>query len=170
MFGLPRLALPPIVARKGRATNTAPRKGSILDNSKAIPVVASEVSVTDSDAPKVVPDYEQLYESQKAETGRLNALLTAAKISNSSAPKSVQPSMTAQKARAMVGELAWLKMSRDERLISIGVDPKSVTNEGLQKIFGRGNDGSIGKDLMKTSPSRYAQLRQASLALNLYAA
>lgn len=132
--------------------------------------VASAVTLSDSDVPQVSPNFEELYEAQKLENTRLANLLTASRVSSSAAPKSVKPSITADRARAMVGALAWQKMTRDERLISVGVDPKSVTNEGLRKIFGRGNDGSIGQDLMKTSPSRYSALKEAALAVGVYGA
>jgi hypothetical protein len=76
----------------------------------------------------------------------------------------------ASRVKALLGPLALLKMTRDEKLQSLGVDPASVTDDGLKKIFGRGNDGKMGGDLQKTSPARYAQLREAALLLNVYGA
>ena len=115
-------------------------------------------------------DFESLYEQQKEENARLQAILTAGRVSKPTAPQSAKATVLAEQVRARLGDVAFHQLTRDERLLSVGVDPKSITNEGLSKIFGRGNDGSVGRDLMRTSPQRYAQLRQAALITNLFAA
>ena len=59
-------------------------------------------------------------------------------------------------------------MTRAEKLGTLGIDANAVTDEGIKKVFGRGADSSIGADLYKSSPAKYAQLKEASLLLNLY--
>jgi hypothetical protein len=58
-------------------------------------------------------------------------------------------------------------MTRAEKLAGIGVDP-STSDDLLRRIFGRGADGAVGNDLMKSSPARYRLLKEASLILDIY--
>jgi len=115
-------------------------------------------------------DFESLYAEQKEENARLQAVITAGRISKPAAPQSAKATVLAAQVKAQLGPVTFYKMTRDEKLQAVGVDPKSITNEGLSKIFGRGSDASVGRDLSNSSPQRYAQLRQAALILNLFAA
>jgi len=126
-----------------------------------------------STLPEVQPipsDWENLYSQQKLENERLQAVITATRSARAAAPQSVKPAMTAERLRASVGDLALLKMSRDEKLQSLGVDPASVTDDGLHKLFGRGNDGKAAAELSKVNPGRYGLLREAAVLLGRYAA
>jgi hypothetical protein len=115
-------------------------------------------------------DFESLYTQQKEENARLQAILTAGRVSKPTALQSAKATVLAEQVKAQLGPVTFYKLNRDEKLQAVGVDPKSITNEGLLKIFGRGSDGSVGRDLNNSSPQRYAQLRQAALILNLFAA
>jgi hypothetical protein len=156
------------IRRKIPSVNTALRKSITLsisrddfqtDEEKAEALKAQKPS-----------DFESLYEQRKEENARLQAILTAGRVSRPTAPQSVKATVLAEQVKARLGPATFHQMTRNEKLQAVGVDPKSITNEGLSKIFGRGNDGTVGRDLMRTSPQRYAQLRQASLILNLFAA
>ncbi len=131
----------------------------------------SAISAPAPEAQPAPSDYEALYKEQKADNERLQAVITANRNSKPNlAPQSVKAAVLADRVKAQLGPVGFLKATRDEKLMVLGVDPKSITDDGLQKIFGKRNDPSLGKDLMRSSPARYAQLRQAALLLNLYAA
>lgn len=115
------------------------------------------------------PDYEALYNEKTAEVERLQTVLTAGRLAaNRPDNRSSKPQITAERVKALVGNAGLLKMSRAEKLASIGVDPNSVTDELLRRIFGRGADGAVGQDLMKSDPARYGLLKQAAIILNIY--
>jgi hypothetical protein len=114
-------------------------------------------------------DYEALYNEKVAENDRLSSVIAASRIATSApANKSHRPAITAARMRAMVGDAAYLNMSRTEKLVALGVDPASASDDLLRRTFGRGAAGSVGADLHKTSPARYGLLREAALALNIY--
>jgi hypothetical protein len=115
-------------------------------------------------------DFESLYEQEKEANARLQAIITAGRVNKPAAPPNAKATVLAEQVKAQLGPVTFYKMTRDEKLQAVGVDPKSITNEGLSKIFGRGSDGSVGRDLNNSSPQRYAQLRQAALILGLFAA
>ena len=131
----------------------------ILDPEAIAPVPA--VSVSES-------QYKQLYEAQKLETERANALLTAARSTTAVAPQTIRPAMTADRVKATLGDLAVYKLTRDQKLQSLGIDPASITDQALSQLFGRGNDGKLGADLVKSNPRQYFLLREAAMLLNLY--
>jgi hypothetical protein len=115
-------------------------------------------------------DYQKLYEESQAENARMALVMTAARVATTpTAPgASTKAKVTAQRVRTLAGEVGFLNMSRAERLVSVGCDP-SISDEFLSKVFGRGNNGTIGRDLHRTDPARYNVLREASLILNLFA-
>ena len=116
-------------------------------------------------------DWEDLYNHQKAETARLHTIIDAARVAPSAFPvHRVQAAITAERVKATVSPTAFLKMTRDDKVRSLGLDPASITDDGLRKVFGRGADNSVKVELMKVSPKRYAELKQASLILNIFAA
>ncbi len=118
----------------------------------------------------VPSDYEALYKAQRDENERLQAVITATRSSVTPAPQSAKAPVSAERLRSTLGPLTLLRMSRAEKLQSIGVDPASVTDDGLHKLFGRGNDGKAAAELSKVNPGRYALLREAADLLRLYAA
>jgi hypothetical protein len=123
-------------------------------------------------APPIAPptDFEKLYEEKVLENERLNAVLTASRIATSApANKSHKPVITTARLRAMVGDAAFLGMSRTERIVALGGDV-SVTDDALRKGFGRGNDGKFAQDLHKSDPRRYGLLREMAIALNIFGA
>lgn len=124
-------------------------------------------------SPAVRPDsdWEALYASSQAENTRLHDVLTASQLSKAPSTQghSVKAAVTAKRVTALLGAAAVMKLSRDQKVHSLGVDPKSITDDGLQKLFGRRQDGKTAIDLHKTNPARYAQLREVALILNLYA-
>lgn len=123
------------------------------------------------DATVLKTDWEDLYNNQKAETARLSTIIDAARVAPSAAPaQRVQPAITADRVKATVSPTAFLKMTREDKIRSLGVDPASITDDGLRKVFGRGCDNSLKVELMNVSPRRYAELKQVSLILNIFAA
>lgn len=115
-------------------------------------------------------DYQRLYEESRAENERLQTVMTSARMNGvpSTTGATNYSKGAATRVRAVVGEHQFQKMSRAERLTSIGADP-TLSDQFLSRVFGRGNDGSIGRDLFKTDKARYDLLREASIILNLYA-
>lgn len=116
-------------------------------------------------------DYELLYQEQRQENERLKALLTVARVSGTpgNTQTSTRPVVTAERVEATLGRAAFLNTSRSEKLQAIGLDP-SVTDEYLRKLFGRNADFKAAQDLHKTSPGKYALLREGAKILNIFAA
>jgi hypothetical protein len=111
--------------------------------------------------------YKRLYEAQREENSRIQRQLDLTRSERTNSPASVKPRITCERVRATVGELAFLNMTRKERLVAVDVDP-SVTDEFLKKVFGRGSNGSIGRDLHRTDPANYARLREAAKITNAF--
>jgi hypothetical protein len=130
----------------------------------------AEAAVAAELAAKLPVDFQKLYEEKVEENDRLQNIITSARIA-SSAPvnKSHKPSVTVARLRATLGDAVFHGMSRNEKLVSLGVDPK-VSDDTLRKGWGRGNDGRFASDLMKTNPREYGLLREAAIALNIYGA
>jgi phosphoglycerate dehydrogenase-like enzyme len=113
-------------------------------------------------------DYKALYDEKTAEVDRLNAIITAGRIAATTpANKSHKPVITTARLRAMVGDAAFVNMSRTERIVGLGGDV-SVTDDTLRKGWGRGNDGKFAQDLHKTDPRKYGLLREMAIALNIF--
>jgi hypothetical protein len=116
-------------------------------------------------------DYQRLYEESKAENERLKVVMTAARINgtpSTAAGAANRHRGAANRVRAVVGDAGFHQMSRAERLTAVGCDP-TISDEFLKKVYGRGNNGAIGRDLHRTDPEKYALLREASLILNIFA-
>jgi hypothetical protein len=136
---------------------------------EAIAAHTAKFAVAPVAAPVTETDYQKLYEQKVEENDRLSAVIAASRIATSTpANKSHRPAITAARMRALVGDAAYLNMSRTEKLVALGVDPASASDDLLRRAFGRGAAGSVGADLHKTSPARYSLLREAALALNIY--
>jgi hypothetical protein len=129
-------------------------------------------------APVEVPtapptDFEAISNELRAENERLKSVLAAAKISSTPTAanqKSAKPVLTAERFKALVGPVAVLQMTRQEKLSGLGLDPSSVSDDYLKQVFGRGADGAFGQELIRTSPQRYYLLREAAIILGIYCA
>jgi predicted small metal-binding protein len=75
---------------------------------------------------------------------------------------------TVEKVRARVGELGWAKMSKEQRLASIGVAPASVNPAELQSLFGRASDHKKASDLMRADQRKYKILKEAAKVLGIF--
>jgi hypothetical protein len=118
-------------------------------------------------------NYSLMYEEQREENARLRSIMSAARISGvpTHAPGADRkPSITAEHVRRSVSPVAFLNMTRDQKIQSLGVDPATVTDGALKKLFGRSNDGIAAKDLHLSNPLQYRQLRECALILNKFGA
>ena len=85
-------------------------------------------------------NWQQMYEQQKKETETLQTILTAAKV-GTAAPASLQgnkPEVTATHLKASLNPVVFLNMSRNEKLQALKIDPATVSDDQLRRIFGRG--------------------------------
>ena len=122
-----------------------------MSNATEIPVVqtvtgtpVADVTVTPS-APLV--DYATLYAEQKEENQRLLHVLAASRI-NATHPTqngSVKHPISAERVKRMLGPAALLRMTRAEKLGTLGIDANAITDEGIKKVFGRGADSLLGQ-------------------------
>lgn len=129
-----------------------------------------EVTETIEEVPS---DYKLLYEQQQAELESLKNLVAATRVTQQSAgipDKDRKPVVSAERARGLVGELAWSKMTDAQRVASLGIDPGTLDHGLLRRAFGRGGDSRLAQDLYKTSPFKYRTFKEAAIALNIYAA
>jgi hypothetical protein len=116
-------------------------------------------------------DYEALYLAEKAEKEQAHAVLAATRSQTaSSANANQKPVITADRFKATVGPVAFLNMTRDAKLRGMGADPAAISDDGLYALFGRGNDGKLAQDLMKSNPGKYRTLKEYALVLNIYGA
>jgi hypothetical protein len=117
-------------------------------------------------------DYQLLYEESRAENERLGKVLQAARLGNtpsaSHPQQDAKPAVTAERFKALVGPVQFLKMTRFEKLVGLGLDPATVDDEYLRKVFGRGADGKYGQELFKTNRLRYRELKNAADILDIY--
>jgi hypothetical protein len=114
-------------------------------------------------------DYEALYLAQKEQNEALQGVLLATRSQAVTAnPLNTKPSVTSDRVRAIHGD-GFHKLSRAQKLQSLGVDPVSISDDGLKALFGRGNDGKLAQDLAKTNMGRYRLLKECALILNIYA-
>jgi hypothetical protein len=114
-------------------------------------------------------DYQKLYEDKVAENEMLTTVIAASRVATSTpANKSFKPVITADRLRAMVGDLAYHKMPRHDKVVALGGDP-TTSDEVLKKAFGRGNDGVFANDLHRSDPRKYALYRELAIGLGLYA-
>jgi hypothetical protein len=113
------------------------------------------------------PFYQQyVEEKQRRELAesQLNALKTSRTNSNTQAAAKV----STQVVRARMGG-DWFRLTDAQRLAAIGADP-NTDRELLRKLFGRGAQSSFVVDFSKAQPQRYADLREAALAVGIYGA
>jgi hypothetical protein len=148
----------------------------VLNNETTITedAVAAHAEMFSQPQPVLTPsDYQKLYEEGRAENERLSAVIAAARLSavpSAAHPqRDMKPSVTADRFKGLIGPYEFQKLTRDQKLIGMNLDPASVDDAYLKKVFGRGADGALGSELMKTSPFRYRQLKEAALVLNIYA-
>jgi hypothetical protein len=117
-------------------------------------------------------DFEALYRAEKLEKESLQNLQAATRSQSTTAHPSLntRPSMTADRVRAINGLGTVHQMSRAQKLQALGVDPSTISDDGLRALFGRKQDGKLAQDLFKTNPGRYRLLKECADILNLYAA
>ncbi|HMH13270.1 MAG TPA: hypothetical protein VK578_09195 [Edaphobacter sp.] len=145
------------LANQTTTTETQPSTAPITGDSQPVPSAV---------------DWQALYLEQKEQTDLLQNVITAARIGQSSNPanKDAKPAITAERFKRMVDPVEFLRMTRDNKLRGLGIDPASITDETLRQLFGRGNDGKLAGDLSKSNLGRYYLLKEAALVLNIYGA
>ena len=138
-------------------------------------MTASTVELNDQnvlEASEVTTDYKALYETQASELEALKNLVAATRVTQQSAgtpDKDRKPAVSADRARALVGEFEWSRMTESQRISSLGVDPATVDRGLLHRAFGRGADSKLANDMYKkTSPYRYRVLREVAVVLNIF--
>lgn len=139
----------------------------------AAQAVAERLGIDTTPEPAQPTDFETLYKAQQVEIDDLKAVISAARLNGTGSASKLddrKPSVTAERFKRMVDPVAFLRMTRNEKLAGIGVDPASVSDERLKALFGRGNNGREASELHKLNPYRYKILREAAEILNLYAA
>ena len=130
--------------------------------------MTEEIMSTPPAVPEAV-NYQELYQEQRAESERLKGIIAAARLAPQPARNDDRrPTVSAEHVRRSLGPLALHKMTRDEKVASVGVDPRSVTDSALKMLFGRGNDGVAAKELRLTDPAKYRTLREAALLTGAY--
>ena len=142
------------------------------------PVVPEQVANDRTTAAEIaahgIPsDFEEMYHQRGEEIARLEAVLSATRrnatpIAHPQA--TLKPGITAERFKAMTGKVEFLNLTRDQKLAGMGLDPKAISDSQLRQTFGKGADAALGADLMKVSPLRYRQLKEAALVLNIYGA
>jgi hypothetical protein len=122
--------------------------------------------------PVVETDHELIAADLRAENTRLKASLAAVRLSTTPADgsNSGQPTITAARFRAEVGLNNLRGMPRDEKLRGLGLAPASVDNDHLERLFCRNNDGVAAAELMRASPKRYRELKEAANILGIFGA
>lgn len=117
-------------------------------------------------------DYENLYHQQREENERLKTLIASSRLSPVAphAEKDAEVPVTAARARALLGPVQLLNMSREDKIRSLSVDPATVDDNVLRELFGRGSDGKALAELQRKSPYRVKVLRECALLLNIYGA
>lgn len=122
---------------------------------------------TEPAAPKTEGDFQALYEASQIENAKLNHLIEAARFSAPPASSASTKTLdTVERIRARIGEDAYRKLTREERLTAVGVDP-TISDEFLLKLFGRKFVPTLQRDLHRTDPAKYSRLRQAARILGL---
>jgi hypothetical protein len=131
---------------------------------------AAKETIEREAAKKANPIYAEL-EQEREKTRLLQAQVNALKSSHSNAASDRRPAITADAARAQVGEMAWNHQMTDaQRLQVIGVDPATVdaaTRQEIMDVFGPKSDPHRASDLKRSNSFRYRQLKEVGRALRL---
>jgi hypothetical protein len=121
-------------------------------------------------ARKENPMYAEL-EQEREKSRLLQAQVNALKTSRTNTANDRRPAITAEQARAQVGELEWNhRMTDAQRLQVLGVEPSTVdaaTRQQIMAVFGPKSDHRRASDLMKADAFRYRQLKEIGRALRL---
>jgi hypothetical protein len=130
---------------------------------KYAPVVAAVAAA-------VVTDHELIAADLRAENDRLKASLAAVRLGTtpSDGSNNGKPLISAARFRAEVGLSSLRGMPVNQKLEGIGLDPATVSVDHLERLFCLGNDGVAAAELMRASPKRYRQLREAADLLGIY--
>jgi hypothetical protein len=112
-------------------------------------------------------DYRALFEASEQRAKLAESQLAA--LRNVNAPSPGKPMVTkVEQARARVGEVGWFKMSPDQRVAALGVDPASVDKAQLGLLFGKNSDHVSAVAFQRANPKRYAELREVAKVLGTY--
>lgn len=117
--------------------------------------------------------YKALYEAERKKREDAENVLAAIREQGQKhgAPTGPSPSVVVAQAKAKAGEFEWNhRLSNDQKISALGIDPKSVSVKEAQKVFGRGADHKLASDLHKADPAKYRTLKQVAIALGVYAA
>ena len=116
-------------------------------------------------------DYQELYQQAQRENERLNSIIAAGRLApqTSHPERDAKPGTTAEKLRTTLGPVRWLQATRAEKLTALVLAPSEIDDDFLRLCFGRGNTGAAAKELMASSPLQYRRLKQAAIALDIYA-
>jgi hypothetical protein len=115
-------------------------------------------------------DHELIASDLRAENTRLKASLAAVRLGTtpSGSSNNGKPLISAARFRAEVGLSSLRGMPVDQKLQGLGLDPATVSIDHLERLFCLGNDGVAAAELMRASPKRYRQLREAADLLGIY--
>ena len=128
---------------------------------------AYNASRADVAAPRTEGDFERLYAASVEENKKLNHLIEAARFSTPPPSSDSHKTLdTCARVRGRLGELAFHKLTRVERLEAVGVDV-TTTDAYICKIFGSKFDPSLQRDLHRSDPKKYARIREAYRILHL---
>jgi hypothetical protein len=133
---------------------------------------AATASTPAPNSPNPAQDWQRLADERQAEIDRLKAVIAAGRLAPQ-APhpnKDARPGVTAEQLRAQVGPIAWHKMTEQEKIAGLGLNPAEIDRDFLKKCFGRGNDCRTASELHKSDPLRYRRLREVAIAIGAYAA
>jgi hypothetical protein len=117
----------------------------------------------------IISDHEAIAADLRAENTRLKASLAAVRTGTTGSDTSGgKPTITAARFRAEVGLNNLRGMPREDKLRGLGLDPASVDDNHLERLFCIGNDGTAVAELMRASPRRYKELKEAANLLGIY--
>jgi hypothetical protein len=126
----------------------------------------------ESEARKDSNEYFHLYNQEKQARETAEATLKAVRENRNIAANTAdhRHTVTAERARALMGNEQWFMCTADQRIQAVDVDPKSVDKVQLRALFGRGHSTADAVDFAKANPRRYAALREAAKAIGVYGA
>jgi hypothetical protein len=125
-----------------------------------------------SEAAKESNEYYHLYNQEKQAREAAETTLKAVRENRAVASSTVdhRHSVTAERARDLMGRHQWFTLTDAQKIQAVDVDPASVDKVQLRALFGRGHNTADAVDFSKANPRRYAALREAAKALGIYGA
>jgi hypothetical protein len=120
----------------------------------------------ESDQRNQANEFFHLYQQEKARRELAEKQISAVR-ENRTARSDMRTVDTMEQVRGRMGHAAWFQLSEAQKLSALGLDPASIDKSQLRTLFGRHTDTAAAVDFAKVNQYRYAQLRQAALALNI---